>query len=97
MAHALGAITTNDPLPSVTHGRRRRRRSDRQGHYYIDPLCMVYRPTGGGERACNFGTAGTEGEMLVITKNTLCGFLIRLKMMHYPIQASRSNLGLNLV
>ena len=28
------------------------------------------------------GTAGTEGEMLMVTKNILCGFL-RLKMTHH--------------
>ena len=34
------AITTNDPLPSVTHGHRR---SDRQGHYY-DSFHMSHIP-----------------------------------------------------
>ena len=38
----------------------------------------------GGKRACNSGTAGTEGEMLA---GGYCGFLIRLKMTHHLIQA----------
>ena len=34
--------------------------------------------------------------MLVITKNTLCGFLTQKKMTHHPMHTSSSNLSLNL-
>ena len=38
----------------------------------------AYRPAEGGERACNSHRPFTDGEMVVVTKNNVSGFLIRL-------------------